>query len=1020
MNNLKLEKILPHQQKAITALTTVFDEAHYELPVFGYDNPHLSITDQELGNALTRARINVFPEWQTFASANDETHCLYLDVKMETGTGKTYVYTNLMYELFEKYSLSKFIILVPSLPVKAGTKQFITDPYTQYHFAQECDCHYRGILDSYILEAKAKKKGRQYFPSAVTEFVCANTRSTNHISVLLANMQLLTNTDMMKRSDYGSDINGFYRPFDALRAVRPVVIIDEPHRFDSEQKAWQVIINELKPQCVVRFGATFPEKVAGKGKNAKKIKDYRNLVYNLDACESFNSGLVKEITKEHFVCPTRIPEKVKLISVDGKKKAHFQLISESDTKSNKTSTVQKKTFTLQKDDCLSVISAGFGNLKIDGIGKNYNLLSNGVQKNINDPFAIDTYTTSYQEGMVELALQRHFETERQNFNQQPKIKTLALFFIDDIPSYRGKTSAGDEVEPYLKEMFERLLKAHVKKLLKELLPEENAYAAYLNATLEDIGKCHAGYFSQDNADSDEDIAEEVQDILVNKKKLLSIKNEDGFLNTRSFLFSKWTLKEGWDNPNVFTITKLRSSGSDISKIQEVGRGLRLPVDENGNRVSSRAFMLNYIVDFTEADFADKLVKEINGDRPEALSLSKEDIIRVAAQKQIDERKLTLTLFQKNYIDYQQITTTDGKILYPIIAESIEQFFSEYPEFNSAAVKLLNANKVIDANKKKPVEVHIRKDSYDELKKLWLAINKRYAIIYDEKLDDSIHESLPFIIADDVFSKAIIHSVREHVKTTEKMAVAEAECGTEIEISRPIPYGEFLNRAVQRTNIPADKIHDSICAYSQKLKKEKNAGLTDDDFNEQSLERFVSKIQDWKINNYEGRYQYKKVSSAKTKPSALNYSDGMPKQTVSVGRIGTIIEPGAPAKEYLYDIIAYDSPLEGVDIKSRDVDSVVVYGKIPRKSIAIPTVTGETYSPDFMYVVRKTDGSKELNLIVETKDVRTEEDLRGIEKAKIKCAEVFFENLKNEGLNVVFKKQLSSTAMKTIIQNAIIT
>lgn len=1009
---------MPHQQKAITALTTVFDEAHYESSSFGYDNPHLSITDQELGNALAQARINVFPEWQTFASANDETHCLYLDVKMETGTGKTYVYTNLMYELFEKYSLSKFIILVPSLPVKAGTKQFITDPYTQYHFAQECDCHYRGILDSYILEAKAKKKGRQYFPSAVTEFVCANTRSTNHISVLLANMQLLTNTDMMKRSDYGSDINGFYRPFDALRAVRPIVIIDEPHRFDSDQKAWQIIINELQPQCVVRFGATFPEKVIGKGKNAKRIKDHRNLVYNLDACESFNSGLVKEITKEHFECPTKIPEKVKLISVDGKKKARFQLISGSNTKSKTSSGVQKKTFTLQKDDSLSLISSGFGNLKIDGIGKNYILLSNGVQKNVNDPFAIDTYTTSYQEGMIELALQRHFDTERQNFNRPAKIKTLALFFIDDISSYRGKTADGDEVEPYLKNLFERLLKTHVKKIIKELPPEEAEYAAYLNATLEDIGKCHAGYFSQDNADSDEDIAAEVQDILVNKKKLLSIKNEDGSFNTRRFLFSKWTLKEGWDNPNVFTITKLRSSGSDISKIQEVGRGLRLPVDENGNRVSSETFMLNYIVDFTEADFAEKLVKEINGDRPDVLSLREEDISRVAAQRKIDERKLTFALFEKNYIDYKQITTSDGKILYPIIAESVEQFFVEYPEFNLTAIKMLNANKVTDANKKSAVEVHIRKESYDELKKLWLTINKRYAIIYDEKLNESLYKYLPSIIADDVFSKTVIHSVREHVKTAEKMMVAELKTGTEITISRPVSYGEFLNRATQRTNIPANKIHDSICTYSNKLKQEKKTELSDDDFNEQSLERFVSKIQDWKINNYEGRYQYKKVSSAKTKPSALNYSDGMPKETVSVGRIGTIIEPGTPSKEYLYDIIAYDSPLEGVDIKSRSVESVVVYGKIPRKSIAIPTITGQTYSPDFMYVVRKTDGSKELNLIVETKDVKFEEDLRGVEKAKIKCAEVFFKNLQAEGLSVVFKKQLTNEAMKTIIQQVV--
>lgn len=197
-------------------------------------------------------------------------------------------------------------------------------------------------------------------------------------------------------------------------------------------------------------------------------------------------------------------------------------------------------------------------------------------------------------------------------------------------------------------------------------------------------------------------------------------------------------------------------------------------------------------------------------------------------------------------------------------------------------------------------------------------------------------------------------------------------------------------------------------------------LNNDDFNEQSLERLVAKVTDWKIKNFEGRYQYLKVSGENTKQTVLNYANGLPKDTISIGRIGTIIEQGKPSADYLYDIIAYDSPLEGADIKSNDVNSVVVYGKIPRKSIAIPTVTGETYSPDFMYVVKKADGKSELNLIVETKDVKAESDLRGVETEKIKCAEVFFKNLQEEGIPVVFKKQLSSTAMKTIIQNALIT
>ena len=206
--------------------------------------------------------------------------------------------------------------------------------------------------------------------------------------------------------------------------------------------------------------------------------------------------------------------------------------------------------------------------------------------------------TSYQEQMLRLALQRHFETEKEIFcGRNFKIKTLALFFIDDITSYR----VDDEgKKPYLLDAFEKLLKETMENVISGLDEHDKEYKEYLEASIANISECHAGYFSQDNSDSDEAIAKEVDIILNGKKQLLSFKNADGSYNTLRFLFSKWTLKEGWDNPNVFTIAKLRSSGSENSKLQEVGSGLRLPVDENGNRISNEEFTLNYIVDFTEA------------------------------------------------------------------------------------------------------------------------------------------------------------------------------------------------------------------------------------------------------------------------------------------------------------------------------------------------------------------------------------------------------------------------------------
>lgn len=173
-------------------------------------------------------------------------------------------------------------------------------------------------------------------------------------------------------------------------------------------------------------------------------------------------------------------------------------------------------------------------------------------------------------------------------------------------------------------------------------------------------------------------------ILHGKKQLLSFQKEDGSPNTLRFLFSKWTLKEGWDNPNVFTIAKLRSSGSDISKLQEVGRGLRLPVDEKGNRISNEEFLLNYIVDFTEADFAQRLVEQINSELPQTEKVPDEKINEVARKLGKTSNELFGELFRKDYIDWER----------RINVETRSDFFAEYPDFATGLLQ----GKVQDRNR----------------------------------------------------------------------------------------------------------------------------------------------------------------------------------------------------------------------------------------------------------------------------------------------------------------------------------
>lgn len=980
---LILQRDLPHQQRAVDTISTVFNGVQIKQPVLFYENPEIHLSDSRLLTNIHTLQQTIPPENRGSGVIRD---CLNLDIKMETGTGKTYVYTKIIYEMHKRYGLNKFIIAVPSLAIKAGTSQFLSEEYVRRHFADVCG--YDAEIDVGVLESQKKKKGRTYFPSVVSDFIRGSSQNTKKIYVLLVNMQLLTSGKMLTRDDYDYGAEGFYRPLDAISATRPVVIIDEPHRFARDQKAYKVIIDEIKPQSIIRFGATFPEITTGRGKSKVTVKDYQNLLYDLNACASFNQNLIKGVAKEHFEPASKRDEKVKILTVQKNDVATFQYKKRDEI---------TRSFALKVGDSLSVISDAFEGISIDAIETSSVLFSNGISKLQGEEIDVEIYMSSYQEKMLRLALQRHFETEKENFSARTfKIKTLALFFIDDISSYRP----GDNNKtPYLLKAFERLLKERIKIVLEGLNEHDIEYRAYLEASLADLSACHAGYFSQDNSDSDEDIAKEVDVILHGKKQLLSFRNSNGSYNTLRFLFSKWTLKEGWDNPNIFTIAKLRSSGSENSKLQEVGRGLRLPVDENGNRISNEEFQLNYIVDFTEADFATRLVEQINGEIPQSSAISEEKLEQVAQKLGLSPDNLFDTLYvEKKYIDRHRNIKPDMR----------DAFFADYPDFASG----LTSGKIKDRNITKPKSIKIRKAVYDEIRVLWEAINRRYILIYDSKLDENMDKvALSVLEKPGVFTDVVMTSTRDIVESDGSQIAVTSGVGTSYTVNRPIAYGVFLKRITRATNIPINSIHSAMMEYA------KRHGTIDAKFiNENTVGTFIQEFQDWRKNNLGGHFRYTK-SNAPLGATALSYADGTPRNDITQGRIGTKIVPGIPSSKYLYDTFAYDSPLEQQNLLT-DIEEVVVYGKIPRCSIAIPTTTGGMYSPDFMYVVKKANGEKELNIVVETKDVEDKTDLRGEEATKINCAEIFFQTLATEGYSVKFRTQLGNKQMKQIINEVL--
>lgn len=979
---LILQNDLEHQQLPVEAVGEVLEEAVWQQPKEPYANPTLMLGDTNLlKQHVIEVKKRLLPEYPVeFAEPGSEGP-LNLDIKMETGTGKTYVYTKTIYELHQRYGLNKFVVFVPSLAIKAGTEQFMGDQYVQRHFKDACG--YTADLELGVLDALKPKKGKRYFPSVVSNFVEGSNQQKNKIYVLLMNMALLT-APMMKRDDYDFGPLGFYRPLNAIRETKPVVIIDEPHRFTRKQTAYSSILEELKPQIIIRYGATFPEITIGRGKLKQTKKDYLNLLYDLNAYQSFRQNLIKGVAKEHFDLDEGQQERIKVVEINDKEKTV-------------TLRYGTKTETLQAGDPITLAPQEMQGISVESIEKGKITLSNTREYHTSEHFCPSVYGDSYQENMIRRALHWHFETERHNFEQERKIKTLALFFIDSIRSYRGPNGTNG----WLADKFEQILREKVESELKTKCSA--AYRSYLEATLSDLCHSHAGYFAEDQNSSDDEVATQVKLILHDKKQLLAFKREDGSWNTCRFIFSKWTLREGWDNPNVFTICKLRSSGSENSKLQEVGRGLRLPVDEYGNR-SSEDFTLNYIVDYDDKDFAEKLVDEINGGRKSKTAITDripaELIVAVAKKRGMTEKALVMDLMTNDIIDFNGIVNKNN----------LHKLYELYPEFEDNSL----GNKITNRNKKDKKSIKIRKEKFEALRDLWMKINRRYVLYLEPAIEQNLEQALPSLLKEDVFMAKVMVSKREKVVAdSEGMMAVVGGTGGQYEVhGNRLPYGEFLQRVNKATSVPIRMLHQAMC-----LVFPHPGDLDPELINDQSVVRLINKVKEWKIGNTMKQFSYKQVNATEeVKRTRLTDGNGEPYEEIAQAYIGDHIDNSEVAPRYLYDTYTYDSDLEQENLTQSDIHDVVVFGKIPRRSISIPTITQESYSPDFMYIVNKKDGSKVLKLILETKGVDMKGQLRDVEIRKISCARKFFEQLCKDcdGLTVNFKDQLNNDKLLSII------
>lgn len=951
MKGFNFEKNLNHQSQAVNSTVAVFEHLQI-MKSEGADknciNPILNKDDgyQYIENIIKIQGQNGIGEVRNGTSN-------IVDIMMETGTGKTYTYTKTIFELNKNFGIFKFVVIVPTLSIKAGTVDFLKSDSAREHFKEQ----YGKTLKLHIVESKKGGKSKKsYMPPAVNSFVTSGDFEKSSIQVMIINAGMINSDTMQKSLDKGL-FDKYTVPFDGIAAVNPFLIIDEPHKFSQANKTWENI-QKMNPQFILRYGATF--------------QGYENLIYTLSAVDSFNKNLVKGVVGHITEFENGKNAIVRLVNTDGTE-ASFELIQNS----------KKSIVKLTKKSSLQKVHSEMTDLTIENLNKSKVVLSNGLELKKGDKINPYSFAQTLQEIMIQKAIKHHFELEKSYLTREVKIKPLTLFFIDNIEEYRSENG-------YIKHSLEELVTTEVKELLKT--ETDVFYKAYLEKTLEDISLTHAGYFSKDNSEKDEAIEQEVNEILHDKQAMLDLENP------RRFIFSKWTLREGWDNPNVFQICKLRSSGSDISKLQEVGRGLRLPVNEYGNRVKDEQFYLNYFVDFTENDFVDRLVNEIN-EKSGAISIEKEPeklsdelIKKICEVYDTNEDDLLEELDEQNVVNRTNKLKDGG---WNYIKKTFPQIFEG-----------VGSNKVRKSTDVKK-QVTIRTDKYNELKDLWEKLNEKVILEYKFDSESDFQDLLTsffkgqktnFTIEGIKERKAKVEIKDQQAITTDEVSVLD----NEITPVSTMKYSDFIRDLSKVLNINLKTIHSSLVESKIDINKYLNTStirIIKQNFDNYLMYNAIDKFS----------IEYKKVSNS-IHPTKFTDSSGNVLKEIVASDVGVLHADSKVADSYFLEELFYDSELEKVNIET-EIKEVVVFTKIPKNSIKIPVAGGKSYSPDFAYVLNFENGDKKLHFIVETKNVQGEDSLREEEKQKIKHAEQFF----NGSVKIDFKTQFSNNKIVDLIR-----
>lgn len=896
---------------------------------------------------------------------SDQIAPINLDIEMETGTGKTYCYIRTMLELNKIYGWNKFIVVVPSIAIREGVAKSFE--MTGEHFLMDYG-----------------KKPRFFIYDSKSLSQLEGFSSDSGINVMIINIQAFNASGKDARR-IRMVLDGFQsrRPIDVISATQPIIVLDEPQKMEGEKTLQSLC--EFNPMMILRYSATH--------------KTEHNKIYRLDALDAYQHKLVKKIA-------------VRGISVKGLSGTNAYLYLQSieisklapeaqlEFEIKQKTGIKRVTRKLKKNDNLYLLSNELDEYKgfvIADIDARQNIVSftNGVEIEAGEAFG-DVHETTLRRIQIREAIAAHLEREQSNFDRD--IKTLSLFFIDEVSKYRFYDRDGQHSGEYA-----RIFEEEYDKAINAIgLLENTPYHQYL--TKIPASKTHNGYFSIDKktrrfvdpkiskrcAETDDVDAYDL--ILKDKERLLS------FEEPTRFIFSHSALREGWDNPNIFVICALKHSDNTTSRRQEVGRGLRLSVNKNGERQDEPTIVHDInILTVVASESYETFVKGLQEDICSSISRSltaneayftgktlatENGTIIVSAQM---AKQLYHYLVKNDYIDDNDKitdvyrTAKKQQKLAPLpspLNDNQDAFFTlvnsvfDPKIFNTIDNARRQKNNLINDNFKKK-----------EFQALWSKINRKTVYSVDFKSEELIERaakvledklrvsSLQYrVTIGSLSSKASYEKLKEgrafdvtlNKPTTEKTIIG---CSIRYDLVGKI--GELTGLTRRTIAAILTKIDKAI--FSQfKLNPEDFIANAARLINEQKATMVVEHLA---YNPLHETFE----TSIFTQDKKLNDFDA-----------------AYLAKRHIYDYVETDSKNERDFVEQLDKsDEVVVYAKLPT-GFYIPTPVGN-YNPDWA-IAFKEGAVKHIYFVAETKGSLSSLQLREIEKSKINCARKFFEKM----------------------------